>query len=48
MTTAITLLRNKGNYTDAIILGVVLLVLAFLVQSAADLIRRREGGDENI
>jgi tungstate transport system permease protein len=48
MTTAITLLRNKGNYTDAIILGVVLLILAFLVQSAADLIRRREGGDENI
>lgn len=47
MTTAITLLRNKGNYTDAITLGVTLLILAFIIQSVADFLRKKERSDEN-
>lgn len=47
MTTAITLLRNKGSYTDAITLGVILLVMAFAIQTAADFLRRGERSDEN-
>lgn len=47
MTTAITLLRNKGNYTDAITLGLVLLALAFVIQTMAEHLRRKETGDEN-
>jgi len=48
MTTAITLLRNKGNYAEAITLGVILLFIAFLIQIIADSIRRKEQRtDEN-
>jgi tungstate transport system permease protein len=48
MTTAITLLRNRGNYAEAIFLGAVLLVIAFFIQIAADLFRRKEQRtDEN-
>jgi len=48
MTTAIAMLRNRGNYTDAIFLGVVLLIIAFLIQLTADFIRKREPvTDEN-
>ncbi len=47
MTTAITLLRNKGNYSDAITLGIILLVLAFVIQSIADFLRKGEISDEN-
>ena len=36
MTTAISMMRNMGNYTQAITLGVVLLLLAFLIQSLSD------------
>lgn len=42
MTTAITLLRNKGNYAEAIALGVVLLGIAFLIQTVADSLRRED------
>lgn len=47
MTTAITLLRNNGSYAEAIFLGVVLLVVAFVIQTAADFLRREERADEN-
>lgn len=47
MTTAITLLRNKGEYADAVFLGVVLLIIAFIIQTAADQLRRGERTDEN-
>ena len=48
MTTAITLLRNKGNYADAVYLGVILLLIAFLIQMSADFLRRKERwADEN-
>ena len=42
MTTAITLLRNKGNYAEAISLGVILLIIAFIIQLIADTLRRKE------
>jgi len=48
MTTAITLLRNKGNYAEAIALGVILLAIAFVIQIIADFLRRKEQWpDEN-
>jgi tungstate transport system permease protein len=48
MTTAITLLRGRGNYQEAIYLGIVLLVLAFLIHLIADIVRRKEQRtDEN-
>jgi len=48
MTTAITLLRNKGNYAEAVTLGVVLLLIAFIIQLTADYLRRKEQRtDEN-
>jgi tungstate transport system permease protein len=48
MTTAITLMRNMGNYGDAIILGVILLLIAFLLQSMSDLLHKNWEGGENI
>ena len=48
MTTAITLLRSKGNYAEAIALGAILLLIAFLIQMIADSLRRKEQRtDEN-
>lgn len=47
MTTAISLMRNKGNYSEAITLGVVLLVLSFFIQWIVDVLRRYENYDEN-
>lgn len=48
MTTAITLLRNKGNYNDAIILGMILLLINFIIQSFSDYIVRKDKLNENI
>ena len=48
MTTAISLMRNMGNYTEAITLGVVLLLIAFLLQSLSDFLHKDPGGEENI
>jgi len=42
MTTAITLLHNQGDYSRAIFLGVVLLVIAFLIHTISDVLRRKE------
>lgn len=47
MTTAISLMRNKGEYGQAIALGIILLVIAFILQSAADFLHREEQSDEN-
>lgn len=48
MTTAITLLRNKGSYAEAVSLGVILLLIAFLIQIIADSLQRKEQRtDEN-
>jgi tungstate transport system permease protein len=47
MTTAISLMRNMGSYGEAITLGIVLLVIAFLLQSLSDFLRGENGGEEN-
>lgn len=47
MTTAISLMRGKGDYSEAITLGVVLLVLYFIVQCIIDFLRRKENNYEN-
>jgi len=47
MTTAISLMRNMGNYGQAIALGIALLLLAFLIQSLSDLLRRDREIEEN-
>jgi ABC-type tungstate transport system substrate-binding protein len=36
-----------GDYAEAITLGVVLLVIAFLLQSLSDFFHREGGRDEN-
>jgi tungstate transport system permease protein len=47
MTTAISLMRNMGSYGEAIVLGVVLMVIAFLLQSGSDFLRREDNREEN-
>ncbi|MCL2878978.1 MAG: ABC transporter permease [Treponema sp.] len=47
MTTAISLMRNMGNYGQAITLGIVLLIIAFLLQSFSDFIRKDTAIEEN-
>ncbi|MDR0324039.1 MAG: ABC transporter permease [Treponema sp.] len=48
MTTTISLLRNMGNYDQAITLGIILLLLAFLLQSLSDMLHKDFKGEENI
>ena len=48
MTTSISLLRNRGDLDQAILLGIVLMAIAFAVQMLADFLRKREQrADEN-
>lgn len=47
MTTAISTLKGAGDYYEGIFLGVVLMVIAFAVQSLADYFRKEEAADEN-
>jgi len=47
MTTAITMLRNMGDFSQGITLGILLLVIAFTLQSLSDLLRRNEKNEEN-
>lgn len=42
MTTAISLMRNTGDFNPAIVLGVYLMVIVFLVEIIGNLIRRKE------
>ena len=48
MTTAISMLRNTGDFGQGITLGILLLVIAFILQSLSDLLRRDEAPEENI
>ena len=48
MTTAISLMRNMGNYSQAITLGIILLVIAFLLQSMSDFFHKDYANEENI
>ena len=48
MTTTITLLRNRGEIGQAILLGIILMLIAFSVQIIANFLRKRERrADEN-
>lgn len=47
MTTAISLMRNKGDYSEAITLGAVLLILSFCIQTIMDKLKRYENNGEN-
>jgi tungstate transport system permease protein len=48
MTTAISLMRNMGSYGEAITLGILLLIIAFLIQSVSDVLRRENRAEENL
>ena len=47
MTTAISMLRSMGDFSQGITLGILLLVIAFTLQSLSDLLRRNEKSEEN-
>jgi tungstate transport system permease protein len=47
MTTAISMLRNMGDFSQGITLGILLLVIAFFLQSLSDLLRKNETIEEN-
>jgi tungstate transport system permease protein len=47
MTTAISLMRNRGDYSEAITLGVILLLISFIIQGLVDLLRRCDYNYEN-
>ncbi|MCL2763862.1 MAG: ABC transporter permease [Treponema sp.] len=47
MTTAITMLRSMGDFSQGITLGILLLIIAFSLQSLSDLFRRNEKIAEN-
>ena len=47
MTTAISLLKSQGIFTEGIALGMILLIMAFIVQWMGDYLRREEDTHEN-
>ena len=47
MTTAITLMYNRGNFSQAITLGIILLAIAFFLQALPDFFRRETLIEEN-
>jgi tungstate transport system permease protein len=47
MTTAISMLRNTGDFAQGITLGILLLIIAFLLQSLLDFLHRGEAPEEN-
>jgi ABC-type tungstate transport system substrate-binding protein len=48
MTTAISMLRNMGDFRQGVTLGMVLLVLAFILQSLSDFFHKEEMPEENL
>ena len=48
MTTAISMLRNTGDFAQGITLGILLLLIAFLLQSLSDLLHKGEVPEENL
>ncbi len=47
MTTAISLLKSQGIFTEGIALGMILLVMAFFIQWLCDLLQKEEVEHEN-
>ena len=48
MTTAISTLKGAGDYYEGVFLGVILMLLAFAVQTLAEHFRQEETPDENL
>jgi len=48
MTTAISMLRNLGNFSQGVTLGILLLLIAFILQSLSDLLHKEEVPEENL
>ena len=48
MTTAISMLRNTGDFAQGITLGILLLFIAFILQSLSDLLHKGEMPEENL
>ncbi|MBR0374342.1 MAG: ABC transporter permease [Mogibacterium sp.] len=47
MTTMISLLKSQGIYSEGIGLGLLLLIMAFILQTLADFVRKEQIRDEN-
>ena len=47
MTTAISLLKSQGIFTEGLALGILLLIMAFILQCMADFFRKESQEDEN-
>lgn len=47
MTTAISLLKSQGIFTEGIALGLVLLIMAFIIQWLCDFLRKEDEANEN-
>ena len=47
ITTTISMLRNLGNFSQGVTLGILLLLIAFVLQSLSDLLHRGETLEEN-
>ena len=47
MTTAISLLKSQGIFTEGVTLGLLLLLMAFILQWMADYFQKEESSDEN-
>ena len=48
MTTTISMLRNTGDFAQGIALGVLLLIIAFTLQSLSDLVHKDQVPQENL
>ena len=48
MTTAISMLRNTGDFAQGITLGILLLLIAFALQSLSDLLHKGEMPEDNM
>ena len=47
MTTAISTLKSAGEFEAGVVLGILLMIMAFAVQTFADMIRKETSEDEN-
>lgn len=47
MTTAISMLKSQGIFTEGVTLGILLLIFAFILQWATEFFQKRETEDEN-
>ena len=47
MTTTISLLKSQGIFTEGVALGILLLLMAFVLQWICDMLQREEQEDEN-